>query len=145
MAGDVFGGVFCAVFFPARCLGWDLVLNWVSFWGFCYLLMFIGGNYEGLSSHRCWKCVFNNFPYLFDCTTVGHASDWMTVPSLTTFRVTWTVGDRHPYRVVFGQAYRGLTGGVALLLIFSVAISASLHVCFILDLKVGRKVCFLCF
>ena len=22
-----------------------------------------------------------NFAYLFDCTTVGRASDWMTVPS----------------------------------------------------------------
>ena len=59
----------------------------------------------------------------------------MTIPLLTTFRVTWTVGDRHPYRVVFGQDYRGLTGGVALLLIFSVAISASPHVSFILDLS----------
>ena len=29
---------FCAVLFPTRCLGWDLGLNWVSFWGFSYLL-----------------------------------------------------------------------------------------------------------
>ena len=29
---------FCAVFFPTRCLGWDLELNWVSFWGFSFLL-----------------------------------------------------------------------------------------------------------
>ena len=28
---------FCAVLFPTRCLGWDLELNWVSFWGFSYL------------------------------------------------------------------------------------------------------------
>ena len=34
--------------------------------------------------------------------------------------------------VVLGQAYRGLTGGFLLLRIFSVAISVSLHVCFIL-------------
>ena len=26
-----------AVLFPTRCLGWDLGLNWVSFWGFSYL------------------------------------------------------------------------------------------------------------
>ena len=30
---------FCAVLFPTRCLGWDLGLNWVSFWGFSYLLL----------------------------------------------------------------------------------------------------------
>ena len=28
---------FCAVLFPTR---WDLRLNWVSFWGFSYLLMY---------------------------------------------------------------------------------------------------------
>ena len=39
-----------------------------------------------------------------------------------------------PIRVVLGQAYRGLTGGFLLLQIFSVAISVSPHVCFILDL-----------
>ena len=33
-----------------------------------------------------------------------------------------------------GQAYRGLTGAVLLLRIFSVAISVRLHVCFIFDL-----------
>ena len=26
-------------FFPAGCLGWDLGLNWVSFWGISYLLL----------------------------------------------------------------------------------------------------------
>ena len=39
-----------------------------------------------------------------------------------------------PFRVVLGQAYRGLTGGFLLLRIFSVAISVSPHVCFILNL-----------
>ena len=29
---------FCAVLFPTRCLGWDLEYNWVSFWGFSFLL-----------------------------------------------------------------------------------------------------------
>ena len=48
--------------------------------------------------------------------------------------VTWTVGDWHSFRVVLGQVYRGLTGGVLLLRIFSVAISVSPQVCFILDL-----------
>ena len=30
---------FCAVLFPMRCLGWDLELNWVIFWGFSFLLI----------------------------------------------------------------------------------------------------------
>ena len=31
IAGDVFGGVlFCAVFFPTGCLGWDLGLGWIG-------------------------------------------------------------------------------------------------------------------
>ena len=38
-------------------------------------------------------------------------------------RVTWTVGDLHPFRVVFGRAYRGLTDGFLSLRNFSVAIS----------------------
>ena len=33
---------FCAVLFPTRCLGWDLELNWVSFWGFSFLLLCMG-------------------------------------------------------------------------------------------------------
>ena len=49
-------------------------------------------------------------------------------------RVTWAVGDWHPFRVVLGQTYRGLIGGFLLLRIFSVAISVSPHVCFTLDL-----------
>ena len=32
---------FRAVLFPTRCLGWDLELNWVSFWGFSFLLFYI--------------------------------------------------------------------------------------------------------
>ena len=47
---------------------------------------------------------------------------------------TWVVGDRHPFRVVLGRACCGLTGGFLLLRIFSVTISVSPHVCFILDL-----------
>ena len=46
---------------------------------------------------------------------------------------------RHPFRVVLGQVYRGLTGGFLLLPFLSVAISVSPHVCFSLDLSVGRK------
>ena len=37
-----------------------------------------------------------------------------------------------PFRVVLGRAYRGLTGGCLLLRNFSVAISVSPHVSFIL-------------
>ena len=37
-----------------------------------------------------------------------------------------------PFRVVLGRAYRGLTGGFLLLRNFSVTISVSPHVCFIL-------------
>ena len=49
-------------------------------------------------------------------------------------RVTRAVGDRHPFRVVLGWAHRGLTGGFLLLQNFSVTISVSPHVCFILVL-----------
>ena len=42
----------------------------------------------------------------------------------------------HPFRVVLGQAYRGLTGGFLFLRIFGVAISVSPHVYLILDLIV---------
>ena len=45
---------------------------------------------------------------------------------------TLAVGDGHPFRVVLGWAYRGLTDGFLLLQNFSVAISVSPHVCFIL-------------
>ena len=48
--------------------------------------------------------------------------------------VTWAVNDWHPFRVAIGQAYRGLTRGFVLPRIISVAISVSLHVCFILNL-----------
>ena len=44
------------------------------------------------------------------------------------------LGDRHVIRIVLGQAYRGLTGGFLSLRIFSVAISVSPHVCFVLVL-----------
>ena len=38
----------------------------------------------------------------------------------------------NPFRVVLGRAYHGLTGGLLLLRNFSVAISVSPHVCFIM-------------
>ena len=31
----------CAVLFSTRYLGWNLELNWVSFWGFSYLLLLL--------------------------------------------------------------------------------------------------------
>ena len=40
--------------------------------------------------------------------------------------------DDFDFRVVLGRAYRGLTGGFLLLWNFSVGISVSPHVCFIL-------------
>ena len=48
--------------------------------------------------------------------------------------VKQTVGGWRPFRVVLARACRGLTGGYLLLQNFSVAISVSPHVCFILIL-----------
>ena len=39
---------FCPVLFPTRCLGWDLELNWVSFWGFSFLLFQLCKSCSGL-------------------------------------------------------------------------------------------------
>ena len=49
-------------------------------------------------------------------------------------RVIRAVVNSHPFRVVLGRAYPGLTGGFLLLRNFSLAISVSPHVCFILVL-----------
>ena len=38
---------FCAVLFPTRCLGWDLRLSCVSFWGFSFLLFLACGHFDG--------------------------------------------------------------------------------------------------
>ena len=92
--------LFVLSLFPRGCLGWDLELNWVSFWGFSFLLF-----------QTEWR--YHPKPYL---------------------RVTRAVGDWQPFRVVLGWAYRGLTGGFLLLQNFSVAISVSPRVCFILVL-----------
>ena len=45
-----------------------------------------------------------------------------------------SIGISRSFRVVLGWAYRGLTSGFVLLQNFSVAISVSPHVCFILVL-----------
>ena len=74
----------------------------------------------------------NNFAYLFACTTVGRASYWMTDHPKPNLIVTWAVGDWHPFQVVVGQAYRGLTGGF-LCYGFSVLLFLCPRVCFILD------------
>ena len=42
------------------------------------------------------------------------------------------------FRVVLGQAYRGLTGGFLWLRIFSVGVSVSPHDCFIFDFYVSK-------
>ena len=46
----------------------------------------IGYNIDVLRQSACFvvnPIKVNNFAYLFDCTTVGRASDWMKVPSYT--------------------------------------------------------------
>ena len=65
---------------------------------------------------------------------VGLQTEWLYHPK-PYLRVTRAVGDWHPFRVVLGWAYRGLTGGFLLHQNFSVAISVSPHVCFILVLN----------
>ena len=39
VAGGLFGGVFWCCPYSQRCLGWDLRLDLVIFWGFSYLLL----------------------------------------------------------------------------------------------------------
>ena len=56
----------------------------------------------------------------------GHTPAYILVPPVK--KITY------PFQVVLGWAYRGLTGGFPLLQNFSVAISVSPHVCFILVL-----------
>ena len=46
--------LFCAVLFPTRCLGWDLGLNWVSFWGFSYLHFVSAGVSPFISCEIWW-------------------------------------------------------------------------------------------
>ena len=58
-----------------------------------------------------------------------HPTTHHQLQSPTVFSGYW-----HPFRVVLGWAYRGLTSGLLLLRNFSVAISVSPHVCFILVL-----------
>ena len=52
--------LFCAVPFPMRCLGWDLELNWVSFWGFIFLLLENScQNIAFLYLRMQWSIMFN--------------------------------------------------------------------------------------
>ena len=39
VACDVYDGVFCAVIFLTRGLGWNFELNWVSLWGCSYFIL----------------------------------------------------------------------------------------------------------
>ena len=64
---------------------------------------------------------------------VGLQTEWQYHLKLY-LRVPRAVGNWHPFRVVLGRAYRGLTSGFLLLRNFSVAISVSPHICFILVL-----------
>ena len=52
---------FCAVLFPTRCLGWDLELNWVSFWGFSFLLL----SFDFEARYGIWLYKFLIIAYLF--------------------------------------------------------------------------------
>ena len=60
---------FCAFLFPMRCLGWDLWLSWVSFWGFSHLLF--SGVVWHLGISRCHSMLFLSSPHssysLFIC------------------------------------------------------------------------------
>ena len=73
---------FCAVLFPTRCLGWDLELNWVSFWGFSFLLFYTEWVSEwvrdtALTTHQhkkvispqniIWKSNYKDFRYFPIC------------------------------------------------------------------------------
>ena len=63
---------FCAVFFPTRCLGWDLELNWVSFWGFSFLLLPEGNRVWGENKGKLWKKIetqsrFSSIMFPFCC------------------------------------------------------------------------------
>ena len=65
VAGDVSGRVvlYCAVFFPTRYLGWDLVLNWVSSWGFFLPTLCICKQHvfrSVFASAQCDQCHINN-------------------------------------------------------------------------------------
>ena len=57
-------------------------------------------------------------------------------------KVAWTVGDRHPFRVILCQAYRGLTGGFFCssfsVLLFFCESSCLLYLSFNFDLYVSK-------
>ena len=59
VAGAVFDGAFLCCSFPTRCLGWDPGLNWVSFWGFSYLLLHLH-TFHVYIVHSC-KNHYENF------------------------------------------------------------------------------------
>ena len=51
--------LFCAVLFPTRCLGWDLGINWVSFWGFFFLLILCEWIGEEAIATSCVRIYFS--------------------------------------------------------------------------------------
>ena len=56
-------------------------------------------------------------------------------------RVTQAVGDYHPFRVVLGWVYRGLTSGFVLLRNFSVARCYLWLFTLYINLKIGKNSC----
>ena len=80
LAGDIFDGVlFCAVLFPARCLGWNLGLNWVSSWEFSYLLIPMGCFCGHISVASLYKNA-NNILWT-------EADRWMTYEVFMSFHI----------------------------------------------------------
>ena len=52
---------FYAVLFPTRCLGWDIELNWVSFWGFSFLLFYTCINYTVFFRFLSSELTYDNY------------------------------------------------------------------------------------
>ena len=71
------------------------------------------------------ECCFSGLKYLLSSLTYHISSHIFHVENMTRLAENMT-------RLVLGRAYRGLTGGFLLLRNFSVTISVSPHVCFIL-------------
>ena len=79
---------FCAVLFPTRYLEWDLELNWVSFWGFSYLLIQL----KTATKHSCPFKTCINFIQCRGLFTSHELSPLILTdvqPKYTRRRITW--------------------------------------------------------
>ena len=73
---------FCAVLYPTRCLGWDLELNLVSFWGFSFLLLKMRLFYHVLVfvtfvqnkwlATTCQNAILINFEEYYNTVCIDH-------------------------------------------------------------------------